>query len=65
MDVCGRPFRNHVFNAAFATVLMFIGASLAQRSPVWTVLLVGVPLLFVFELLGDVLGRRIRVWRAS
>lgn len=65
MEVCGRPLRNRVFNAAFATVLMFLGVSLARRSPVWSFLVVGVPLLFVLELLGDVLGRRVREWRAS
>jgi uncharacterized protein (DUF983 family) len=65
MEIRGRSLRNRVFNAAFATVFMFIGASLAESTPNWTVLLVGVPLLLVLELLGNVLARRIREWRAS
>ncbi|WP_152416113.1 hypothetical protein [Halococcus hamelinensis] len=65
MEIRGRSLRNRVFNAVFATVLMFIGASLAEGSLNWTLLLIGVPLLLVLELLGDVLGRRIREWRAS
>ena len=65
MDVWGRPLRNRVFNAAFATFFILVGVNLVESPPIVAFLLICFPLAFVFDLLSDVLGRHIREWRAS
>ena len=65
MDIRGRPLRDRVFNTLFAAALVFVGVSFVGKSPNWTVLLIGVSLLFGLELFDDVFGRYIRGWRVS
>ena len=64
MDILERSLRSRVFTALFITIGGFLGASLAQGSAVWTFLIVGVPLTFVAQLLGDAVTRRLDWWPA-
>lgn len=65
MELAGKSVQRRMFNSLFLAVCLFVVTALTNGGIEWTLILVGVPLFFVLELFGDVLGGRIREWRAS
>lgn len=65
MEIAEKSVQRRVFNALLLALCFFVVNALTDGGIQWTLILVGVPLFFVLELFGDVLGGYIREWRAS
>ena len=62
MELVGKSLQRRVLNALFLGVVLFAMTAISDGGIQWTLLLIGVPLYFVFELVADLVLGRLRHW---
>lgn len=62
MELMGESLRRRVSNALFFGVILFLMTAISDGGIQWTLILVGVPSYFVFEIIADIVLGRVREW---
>ncbi|RJT07934.1 hypothetical protein [Halococcus sp. IIIV-5B] len=65
MELAEKSVRQRGFDSPLLAIALLMVTALTDGGIQWTLIFAGVPVFLLLELLGDILGQRIREWRAS